>query len=95
MMEPKLTSADPSNRCEVGEQHNNALSPVSTSIPLMRTAARRGSMNSAAVLGLKNYIPAAATKQDRGERNELMLRLLCGGGAYRVGHLLADLGLVN
>ena len=24
-----------------------------------------------------------------------MLRLLCGGGAYRVGHLLADLGLVN
>ena len=35
-------------------------------------------MNSAAVLGLKNYIPAAATKQDRGERNELML---CGGSA--------------
>ena len=28
-------------------------------------------MNSSAVLGLENYIPAAATKQDRGERNEL------------------------
>ena len=38
-------------------------------------------MNSAAVFGLKNYIPAAATKQDRGERNELML---CGGSERRL-----------